>query len=119
MFGNPAYPAPCNRSAPVDDYDSDGVQTDAKTHDLLMQDMWIHGHTGRGVKGPIGGVVTCLRCDIAYNGAAGWDFDAASSTQLPNAVWRFNYSTLESNGRHQGHPLVNTIAGVCCASQAR
>ena len=35
--------------------DSDGIHTDVNTHDLLLQDMWIHGHTDRGVNGPIGG----------------------------------------------------------------
>jgi hypothetical protein len=118
MFGSPAYPAPCNRSAPVDDYDSDGVQTDAKTHDLLMQDMWIHGHPGRGVKGPIGGVVTCLRCDIAYNGAAGWDFDDGNATPLVNAVWNFNYSTIEWNGCNQEYPITHTYPAISCYGQS-
>jgi hypothetical protein len=117
VFGSPAYPSNCGNS-PLDDYDSDGVQTDASTHDLLMQDMWIHGHTGRGVKGPIGGVVTCLRCDIAYNGAAGWDFDDGSSTKLVNAVWNFNYSTIEWNGCNQEYPMVHTIPVVSCYSQS-
>jgi len=56
------------------DYDSDGIHTNTGTHDVLLQDMWIHGHPGRGIKGAIGGVVTCERCNIAYNGGAGWDF---------------------------------------------
>ncbi len=117
VFGSPAYPSNCGNS-PLDDYDSDGVQTDVSTHDLLMQDMWIHGHTGRGVKGPIGGVVTCLRCDIAYNGAAGWDFDDGSSTKLVNAVWNFNYSTIEWNGCNEEYPITHTYPAISCYGQS-
>jgi hypothetical protein len=52
---------------------------------LTMQDLWIHGHTDRGVIGAIGGVVSCLRCDIAYNGMAGWDFDDGQAD--PERQW--------------------------------
>jgi hypothetical protein len=110
FFGDPPNPAPCNRSTPVDDYDSDGVITDVHTHDLLLQDMWIHGHLGRGIKGPIGGVVTCTRCDIAYNGAAGWDFDDGNATPSVNGVWNFNYSTIEWNGCNQAYPGPGAIS---------
>ena len=51
-FGSPAIPSSCSSSSPIDDYDSDGIHTDNTTHDLLMQDLWIHGHIGRGIKGP-------------------------------------------------------------------
>jgi hypothetical protein len=102
--GDPMLPRGCSRGGPLDDFDSDGVATDVHTHDVLMQDLWIHGHTDRGVIGAIGGVVTCLRCDIAYNGMAGWDFDDGRHTPSVNGVWNFNYSTIEWSGCNQIYP---------------
>jgi Putative Ig domain len=117
-FGSPAVPSTCSSGSPTDDYDSDGIHTDVNTHDLLMQDMWIHGHIGRGIKGPIGGLVTCMRCDIAYNGGAGWDFDDGSATPLVNADWHFLYSTIEWSGCNQEYPMVHAIPVISCYSQS-
>jgi len=110
--GSPAVPKAC--SPGVDDYDSVGITTDVNTHDLLLQDLSVHGHTDRGIKGAIGGVVTALRVDIAYNGMAGWDFDDGSGSNagygtpsLPGSVWNFNYSTIEWNGCNQIYPSTN------------
>ncbi len=72
--------------------------------------MWIHGHLGRGIKGPIGGLVTCTRCDIAYNGAAGWDFDDGNGTASVHGIWNFNYSTIEWNGCNQAYPGPGAIS---------
>jgi Putative Ig domain len=116
-FGSPAVPASCV-SGSADDYDSDGIHTDNTTHDLLMQDLWIHGHIGRGIKGPIGGLVTCLRCDIAYNGGAGWDFDDGNATPMVNGNWQFLYSTIEWSGCNQEYPIVHAIPVVSCYGQS-
>jgi len=116
-FGSPAVPASCV-SGSADDYDSDGVHTDNTTHDLLMQDLWIHGHIGRGVKGPIGGLVTCQRCDIAYNGGAGWDFDDGNATPIVNGNWEFLNSTIEWSGCNQEYPIVHAIPVISCYSQS-
>ncbi|WP_433974176.1 beta strand repeat-containing protein [Tunturiibacter lichenicola] len=117
-FGSPAIPATCSSGSPTDDYDSDGVHTDNTTHDLLMQDLWIHGHIGRGIKGPIGGLVTCLRCDIAFNGGAGWDFDDGNATPIVNGNWQFLYSTIEWSGCNQEYPAVHAIPVVSCYGQS-
>jgi Putative Ig domain len=117
-FGSPAIPATCSSGSPTDDYDSDGVHTDNTTHDLLMQDLWIHGHIGRGIKGPIGGLVTCLRCDIAFNGGAGWDFDDGNATPIVNGNWKFLYSTIEWSGCNQEYPAVHAIPVVSCYGQS-
>lgn len=122
--GTPAYPGGCSTTYPLDDYDSDGIQTDVNTHDVLLQDIWDHGHTDRGVIGPIGGAVTCLRCDIAYNGMAGWDFDDGSGshngygTASVNGVWNFEYSTIEWNGCDQEYPTRDAIPVISCYSQS-
>ncbi|HEV2619782.1 MAG TPA: hypothetical protein VGU23_07575, partial [Acidobacteriaceae bacterium] len=110
VHGTPIEPRGCHTGIPLDDYDSEGVGTDVHTHDLYMQDLWIHGHTDQGVKGAIGGVVTCLRCDIAYNGMAGWDFDDGNSTPSVNGVWNFNYSTIEWSGCNQIYPGTGAYA---------
>ncbi len=115
-FGDPAVPSGCSGQNPIADYDSDGVTTGVETHDVLLQDMWIHGHPGRGIKGPIGGVITCLRCDIAYNGGAGWDFDDGKSTPSVHGVWNFNYSTIEYSGCNQDYP--NQNQAISCYGQS-
>ena len=102
--GSPPSPKPCNTSNPLDDYDSDGATTDVQSHDILLQDLWIHGHTDRGIKGAIGGIVTANRVDIAYNGEAGWDFDDGKGTPSVNGVWNFKYSVIEWSGCNQIYP---------------
>jgi hypothetical protein len=110
VHGDPVLPRGCHTGYPVDDYDSDGISTDTNTHDILLQDLWIHGHTDRGIKGAIGGVVTAERVDIAYNGMAGWDFDDGSSTPSVNGVWNFKDSTIEWSGCNQKYPDAGAIA---------
>ena len=109
--GDPALPKSCHTGTPLDDYDSVGISTNAHTHDVFLQDLWIHGHTDRGVKGPIGGLVSCVRCDIAYNGMAGWDFDDGNGTPSVNAQWDLSYSIIEWNGCNQIYP--GTGADTC------
>lgn len=43
--GGPGAPPYCNKTPPIDDYDKNGMWTDQGTHDLLLQDIWDHGHT--------------------------------------------------------------------------
>jgi Putative Ig domain len=125
QHGSPAYPNTCNTSYPgIDDYVADGIFTDVNTHDLLLQDMWIHGFTDRGVIGPIGGLVTATRVDIAYNGMAGWDFDdgsgsnAGNGTASVNGVWNLNQTTIEWNGCNQEYPIVDQYPAISCYSQS-
>ena len=116
VHGSPLYPKDCHRySAPIDDFDSDGISTDTGTHDILLQDLWIHGHTDRGIVGPIGGLVTARRVDIAVNGMAGWDFDRGDSAGSPNGILNMSYSTVEWSGCNQVYPNVLPVA---CYSQS-
>ena len=117
--GEPAYPERCSKSNPVSDYDSDGIEENNKTSGVNMTDLWIHGHPGRGVKGPIGGPITATRVDLAYNESAGWDFDDGSSTPFgPGAVWRFNNSTIEWSGCYQEYPIVHKYSATSCYGQS-
>jgi hypothetical protein len=114
QHGSPAYPGECNKGSPtlasLDDFASNGILTDVNTHDLLLEDVWVHGLTSSGVIGPIGGVVTATGVDIAYNGSAGWNFDDGNSTANVNGVWNFNHSIIEWNGCNQAYPGVGAIS---------
>jgi hypothetical protein len=118
IYGSPAFPSGCAGQTPVADFDSDGIHTNMQTHDVLLQDLWIHGHTGRGIKGPIGaGPVTCERCDLAYNGEAGWDFDDDYGTpNAPGATWNFFDSIIEFSGCNQDYP--DQTHAISCYSQS-
>lgn len=109
-FGVPALPSYCSSSFPIDDYAANGMITDQNTHDILLQDMWIHGFTSRGIIGPIGGAVTATRVDIAYNGAAGWDFDDGNATPSLNGVVNFSNLTVEWNGCNQQYPGTGAVS---------
>ena len=116
--GSPALPKGCNTSYPLDDYDSDGITTDVHTRDVLMQDLWIHGHPDRGIKGAIGGVVTANRVVIAINGTAGWDFDDGSGTPSVDATWNFINSVIEWSGCNQEYPQRHPIPVASCYGQS-
>ena len=117
--GVPPYPSGCSSSFPLDDFDTDGIATNNKTANVTMTDLWIHGHTSRGIIGPIGGPVTCLRCTISYNGMAGWDFDDGRSTPYgPGAAWNFLYSIIEWNGCNQEYPITHANPAISCYGQS-
>ena len=103
-------PAVCNNQYPLDDYAVIGILTNTSTHDILLQDMYIHGFTSRGINGPIGGTVSATRVDIAYNGASGWDFDDGNATPSKNAVLNLSYVTIEWNGCNQAYPGTGAVA---------
>jgi len=103
-YGSPAVPKSCSASYPLDDFASNGISTNASTSDILLEDMWIHGFTSRGIIGPIGGTVTATRVDISTNGAAGWDFDDGKATPNINGVINLNYVTIEWSGCNQAYP---------------
>jgi hypothetical protein len=114
-FGVPAVPSSCSSSFPVDDYATNGITTDAGTQGILLQDLWIHGFTSRGIIGPIGGTVTATRVDIAYNGAAGWDFDDGAATPSVNALLNADGLIVEWNGCNQAYPGTGAVS---CYSQS-
>jgi len=122
IFGVPAVAGNCNSGYPdIDDYAKNGINTDVNTHDVLLQDMWIHGFPSRGIIGPIGGLVTAERVDIAYNGGAGWDFDdgsgsnAGNGTASVNGTWNFKDSIIEWSGCNQQYP---GTAALSCYGQS-
>ncbi len=122
IHGTPAYPSACNTNEgpDLDDYDSEGIGEDQGTHDVLLQDLWIHGHTDRGILGPIGGIVTANRVNVSYNGNAGWDFDTSSGSNdaSVNGSLFLHYVTIEWNGCNQEYPAVDTYPAISCYSQS-
>ena len=119
VHGSPALPKDCQRyTSPIDDFDSDGIGTNVQTHDLLLKDMWIHGHTDRGIIGPIGGVVTADNVDIDKNGEAGWDFDDGNQTASVNATLYLKNSVIEWSGCNEEYPIVSTVPVTSCYSQS-
>jgi hypothetical protein len=118
-FGAPTSPISlpaCSRSAgtSLTDYVDYGFVTTNTTHDVLLQDMWIHGMSNSGIRGPIGGTFTATRVNIGYNGSAGWSMDDGSSTQNVNGVLNLNYVTIEWNGCTQQYPITNAIPALYC-----
>ena len=109
-YGSPNVPSGCSTSYPIDDYATNGITTDVKTSDVSLQDMWIHGFTSRGIIGPIGGTVNATRVDIAYNGAAGWDFDDGKSTPNVNGTINLLGVIIEWNGCNQAYPGPGAIS---------
>lgn len=113
QHGTPAYPSVCVLG--TDDFDSNGIATDAKTSNLLLQDVWIHGHTTSGISGPIGGLITMNRVDVSFNGIAGWNFDDGHNTpDAPGSAIDAHYVTMEGNGCNEEYPIVHPFPAVSC-----
>jgi Putative Ig domain len=122
-FGYPTAPVSlpgCNRNpgASLSDYVDYGLTTSNTSHDILLQDLWIHGMSNSGIRGPIGGTVSATRVNIGYNGDAGWSMDDGYSTQNVNGVLNLNYVTIEWNGCTQQYPIVNAIPALYCFDDA-
>jgi hypothetical protein len=121
QHGQPALPSACssNGDFPADDFAIDGIATFTGLHDVLFQDMWVHGFTDRGVIGPIGGTVTAERMRISYNGMAGWDFDDGNADpSTNNPTWNFLDSIIEFSGCNQEYPYTDVFPVSSCYSQS-
>jgi len=114
--GTPAVPRACvDSGASMDDYDSNGIQTDQTTSNVLFQDIYTHGHTARGFYGPIGGPITMLRVEASFNGFAGWDFDTGQGiADAPGAAIDASYVTMKGNGCNEEYPIVDAFPAISC-----
>jgi hypothetical protein len=113
--GTPAYPISCSGGVPYDDFAANGIRTDNAMHDILLQDVWIHGFSSSGIYGPLGGLITMTRVNSSYNAFAGWNFDLGpggpNSTGFPNAPTSTivaSYVTMDFNGYNQEYPITHT-----------
>jgi hypothetical protein len=115
--GLPAFPAHCISG--VDDYVAEGIFTDVHTANLTLQDVWVHGMTDTGIRGPFNGNLTANRVNVSYNGQSGWDFDdGASSPTGTTAAFTFTYSQIEWNGCNQEYPITHTYPAISCYGQS-
>lgn len=103
------HPLPgCARQAPYSDQADQGIVTDNKTSDILLQDVSIHGFSSNGISGPIGGPFKLNRVAINFNAFAGWNFDDGHST--PNgrgASIAQNSVTMVGNGCQEEYPITH------------
>jgi hypothetical protein len=116
LHGSPAYPKYCNNSGPgMDDYDANGISMDDKTANVLLQDVWVHGHTASGIHGPIGGAIALNRVNVSFNGFAGWNFDNGSNTpDAPGSSINASYVTMIGNGCNEEYPIVHAFPALSC-----
>lgn len=112
--GTPAYPSACNSGYPLSDYAGSGLLTDAHTHDVVLQDLDIHGLTSRAVIGAIDGLITVTRVRMASNGAAGWDFDDGNGIPSLNGQVNASYLTVEWNGCNEEYPIAHAHPAISC-----
>lgn len=128
VHGSPVLTTECSTSTPLSDFDSNGINTNTTSKNIMLQDMWIHGHTNRGIEGPMGGPITCLRCIVEVNGEADWDFDDGTGsapgysgalningTASVNATWNFLYSVMAWGGCNQNYDSTGPLPYACYA----
>lgn len=115
--GHPAGDG-CHTTYPLSDYAAVGIITDATTSSVVLKNLDIHGLTGDGISGPIGGEVIADHVRIAFNGAAGWDFDDGRGTKSSsNALVRASYLTVEWNGCNEEYPITHAKPAYSCFDQ--
>ena len=104
------HPLPgCVRNTPYSDQADQGITTDQKTSDILLQDVYIHGFSSNGMTGPIGGSMVLNRVNISFNAFAGWNFDDGKPTPNgPHASVEQHYVTMVGNGCQEEYPIVHT-----------
>ena len=117
-IGSP-QPNPCNSNYPISDYAGTGILTDANSSDILLKNLNVHGFTGDGINGPIGGLITVDHVRLGFNGAAGWDFDDGNGTpSMNNPTINASYLTVEGSGCNEEYPIVHKFPAASCYDQS-
>jgi len=115
--GHPASEG-CHSDYPLSDYAGSGIVTDESTAEVVLKNLDIHGLTSRGIIGPVGGEVTADHVRIAFNGAAGWDFDNGRGTKsAPGSIVHASYLTVEWNGCNEEYPIKDAVPAFSCFDQ--
>lgn len=115
VHGLPIFGQQCSTGYPVSDYDSNGITTSSATHDLLLQDMYIHGHVNSGIQGNIGGLVVANRVVIAFNAMSGWNFDDGSHDS--KGILKLSYVSILASGCLEEYPAVGAFPARVCYDQ--
>lgn len=115
------YAAPvvsCGTNYPLtDDWAANGITTDTGTHDVTLSDLNIHGFTGDGIRGAVGGLITMSHVHLGFNGSADWDFDDGTPAHTPsinNSSIVADHLVVEGAGCNEEYPIVH--AGFPAAS---
>ena len=130
LFGTAQLPSYCQHSgSPYDDFADNGIMTVTNQatggsqlpHDILMQDLDIHGFPASGIAGAIGGAFALTRVTSNRNGFSGWNFDWTSNGigQIPNnpaATINAQYVTMDWNGCNEQYPKVDPVPITYCYS---
>jgi hypothetical protein len=130
LFGNAQLPSYCQHGgSPYDDFADNGIMTDTNAstggyqlpHNILLQDLNIHGLPASGIAGAIGGAFTLTRITSNRNGFAGWNFDWTSDGlgRIPNnpaATINAQYVTMDWNGCNEEYPMVDPVPITYCYS---
>lgn len=103
------HPLPsCNRGAPNSDQADQGITTDEKTSNILLQDVYVHGFSSNGITGAIGGPLVLNRVNISFNAFAGWNFDDGRSTPNgPHSSVEQHYLFMVGNGCQEEYPITH------------
>ena len=117
--GDEANPSDrCKTDYPLSDFAGTAIITDAKTSDVLLRDLDIHGLTSRGILGPVGGTISADHVRIAFNGQSGWDLDDGRGTRsTPDALIKASYLTVEWNGCNEEYPIQHSLPARSCFDQ--
>ncbi len=80
----------------------------SKNHDILLQDLNIHGLSSRGIQGNIGGKWTVNRVEIARNAGSGWDLDPGNGEGSTGTVTATSLG-IDWNGCGEEYPMTDPI----------
>jgi len=81
---------------------------------VVLQDLDVHGLTGHGIIGPLGGALTLSRVRLGYNAEAGWDLDDGDGTASVNGSITASSLVVEWSGCNEEYPLVDAFPAISC-----
>lgn len=118
--GIPVVTTTCTKTFPVSDVSDNGIVTDQNASNIYLQDLWVHGFPNRGIIGNIGGLVSAINVDVAYNVMAGWDLspdNCSSNCGSGGGSIIASGLIIEWNGCAQQQPIVDTYPVTNCWGQ--
>jgi hypothetical protein len=103
----------CNRNYPLDDYASNGIQTNNTTTNTTITDVNIHGMANAGILGATGDGVVATRVSVSGNASSGWNMDDGSGTTGTGHL-TLSYFTTQWNGCAEEYPIVDALPYADC-----
>jgi hypothetical protein len=103
----------CHKDFPVDDYASNGIQTNNATTNTTITDVNIHGMAISGMVGATGDGVVVTRVSVSGNPSAGWNMDDGSGATGSGHL-TLSYFTAQWNGCAEEYPIVDALPYADC-----